>query len=264
MPVFFVWGIAVFGIGACLGSFLNVVIHRLPKGESVIFPRSRCPKCLGPIAFYDNIPIMSWIWLRGRCRACGERISSRYPAVEAFAAAACCAVWLRWRQSPLWAAAACLASLTLVVVALIDWDTFLIPDELSLGLCALGIICAPINPLLRAWKWGARGSWLNSFLGAAFGFILCWAIAALGERIFKKEAMGGGDIKLLAAIGAWGGALGVFDALMIASISGAVYGGALMARKKIKRDEPIPFGPFLALGAMFNFFCLLPWGFPFV
>jgi len=252
---------AVFWLGACLGSFLNVVICRLPKDESVVRPRSRCPRCGISIAFYDNIPVLSWIFLRGRCRSCRGRISARYPAVELLMAGACLSLWLRWESGP-WVLAASLASAVLAAVAFIDWDTFLIPDELSLALCALGILASGVNPLLgqASWLWRAAAS----AGGAAFGFALCWGIAALGERLFKKEAMGGGDIKLLAAIGAWGGVLGVFDCVLIASFVGVLYGGALMVRKKIKRDEPIPFGPFLALGAAVNFFYLLPWGFPFL
>ncbi len=252
---------AVLALGACLGSFLNVVIFRLPREESVVWPGSRCPRCGGAIAYYDNIPIVSWILLRGRCRACSGKISARYPAVELLTALACLSLWLRWRN-PAWVFAASLATAGLTAVAFIDWDTFLIPDELSLGLCALGVLASCVNPLLgSAALWGRA---VASLGGAAFGFALCWAIAALGERLFKKEAMGGGDIKLLAAIGSWSGVLGVFDCVLIASLAGVLYGGTLMAQKKLKRDEPIPFGPFLALGAAVNFFYLLPWGFPFL
>ncbi|HVA66520.1 MAG TPA: prepilin peptidase [Elusimicrobiota bacterium] len=252
---------AVFWLGACLGSFLNVVICRLPKDESVVRPRSHCPGCGVLISFYDNVPILSWIFLRGRCRSCRGKISARYPAVELLMAGLCLSLWLRWGNGP-WVFSASLAAAGLTAVAFIDGDTFLIPDELSLGLCALGIGISGVNPLLaqESWPWRAAAS----AGGAAFGFALCWGIAALGERLFKKEAMGGGDIKLLAAIGAWSGVLGVFDCVLIASFAGVLYGGTLMARRKLKRDEPIPFAPFLALGAIANFFYLLPWGFPFL
>ena len=253
----------VFWVGACLGSFVNVVAYRLPKGQSLVRPRSRCTHCRRLIAFYDNIPVFSWFWLRGRCRHCRGPISPRYPAVEFAVGALALGLWLRWGGQPWWAAAAVLACAALTAVALIDWDTFLIPDELSLGLLAAGWLCAPWNPLLAAA--GARwdvGLWASA-RGSLAGFAICWLTAEVGERIFGREAMGGGDIKLLAAVGAWGGALGAFDCLMIASVLGSLYGVIRMARGTLRRSEPIPFGPFLSAGAAFNFFCLLPLGFPF-
>lgn len=252
----------VFWLGSCLGSFINVVVLRLPREQSIVSPGSRCPRCRKPIAFYDNIPILSWVLLRGRCRFCRGRISPRYPSVELAMALLSVLLWRRWHGEPAWAAAAVLAAGALLAVALIDWDTFLIPDELSLGLLVAGLLAAPLNPFFS----GDGRPWalLQSLQGAAIGFGLCWATAAIGERLFKKEAMGGGDIKLLAAVGAWSGGLGAFDCLMVGSLLGSVYGVGLMARRRIRRSDPIPFGPFLSAAAVFNFFCRLPWGFPFV
>ncbi|MBI3554406.1 MAG: prepilin peptidase [Elusimicrobia bacterium] len=253
-----------FWLGSCLGSFLNVVILRLPKGRSIVSPPSRCPHCRAQIAWHDNIPILSWLLLRGRCRRCRKPISPRYPAVELVFACLSLALWLRWGAQPLWAGCAILASGVLVAVALIDWDTFLIPDELSLGLLAAAPLICSFNPIIA----GSAPAWYSPYLvclrGAAVGFALCWAVAAAGEKIFGKEAMGGGDIKLLAAIGAWSGGLGAFDCLMVGSLLGSAYGIAQMAGGKLKRSDPIPFGPFLAAGAVFNFFYVLPLGFPFV
>lgn len=251
-----------FFLGSCLGSFLNVVAYRLPKGRSLIRPGSSCPKCRAPIAFYDNIPVLGWLFLAGRCRRCRKPISPRYPCVELAAALLSLALWRRWSPEPVWAVCAIAAACVLIAVTLIDWDTFLIPDVLSLGLLAAGLLASPLNPIL-----GRGGPWYVaiglSLRGAVVGFVMCWLVAEAGERIFGKEAMGGGDIKLLAAVGAWSGGLGAFDTLMLGSLLGSIYGIGLMSLGRLKRSDPIPFGPFLSAGAIFNFFVLLPLGFPF-
>jgi len=250
--------------GSLYGSFLNVVIHRLPREESVVSPRSRCPHCGKPIGWRDNLPVLSWLLLRGKGRCCGKKISVRYPLVEAATALLAGALWAKWGATPVFAAAAAIACGALLAVALIDWDTFLIPDELSIGLALAGLLVSPFNPYLDA---GPFGAWYLpvfwSARGAALGFLLGWAVAAGGEAIFKKEAFGGGDVKLLAGIGAWTGLTGAFDALMLGSLLGSVYGLALLRAGKAGRSDPIPFGPFLAAGAAFNFFKLLPLGWPF-
>jgi leader peptidase (prepilin peptidase)/N-methyltransferase len=265
--------------GLCAGSFVNVLISRLPWGASILRPRSRCPLCLGPIAFYDNVPVLSFLLLRGRCRRCAGSISARYPIVEALIAAAAAALALRWPGQDLWIALALCASCALAAVAFIDFDTFLIPDELSLGLLASGILLSPFNPLLDGslWRLAALSAWPSriflaetplwrycpSLAGGLFGLVLCWALAALGERVFKKEAMGGGDVKLLGGVGAWTGMLGAYDCLIVASLLGAVYGAGLLLGGRLRRQDPIPFGPFLSAAAFLNFFFLLPFGFPF-
>lgn len=246
--------------GMSLGSFVNVLAYRLPRGESIWRPASHCPRCGRPVAVYDNIPLLSFALLRGRCRACRGRISWRYPLVEALMVAAALGLWWRWRLDPYWVVLSSGAAAALVAVALIDWETFLIPDALSLGLLAAGFAASPFNPVLGdAWGWRV----LRCAAGAAFGFALCWAVAEAGERLFKKEAMGGGDIKLLAAVGAWTGALGAFDCLLVGSFIGAAYGVWLLARGKVRRQDPIPFGPFLSAGAALDLFYILPFGFPF-
>lgn len=252
----------VLWLGACLGSFVNVAALRLPRGRSLWWPPSSCARCGNRIPFYDNIPVLAWLWLRGRCRRCGRGISWRYPVVELAQALLALALWTRWRASPAWAACAIIASGLLLAVALADWDTFLIPDELSLGLAALGLLAAPLNPYFGAPSWPL--ACLASLQGGLIGFTLCWGVAAFGDRLFKKESMGGGDIKLLAGVGAWTGSLGAFDTLMLGSLMGAVYGVALMARGRLKRADPIPFGPFLSAAAVFTLFERLPLGFPFV
>ncbi|OGS00667.1 MAG: hypothetical protein A2V88_07225 [Elusimicrobia bacterium RBG_16_66_12] len=148
-------------------------------------------------------------------------------------------------------------------MALIDWDTFLIPDELSLGLALTGIVFSPINPYLDAGgRWWLSALW--SARGALAGLAMGWGLAVVGEFVFKKEALGGGDVKLLAGVGAWTGMLGAFDCLMIGSLLGSVYGVWLLASGRAKRADPIPFGPFLSCGAVFNFFFLLPLGWPLI
>lgn len=249
---------AAFWLGLYVGSFLNVCVWRMPREQSVVRPRSHCPRCQKSIAWRDNIPVLSYLLLRGRCRHCRKAISLRYPALELMSGILAGALWWRWPGSP-WAFLAFGACSALLVVAFIDWDTFLIPDELSLGLLAAGLLSAPVNPSFQGPALGRIG-W--SLAGAAAGFLLCWAVAWLGELIFKKEAMGGGDIKLLAAVGAWTGALGAVDCLILASLFGSLYGGGLLWAGKLRRRDPIPFGPFLSAGAVFNFFYILPFGFP--
>lgn len=212
------------------------------------------------MAFYDNIPVLSWILLRGKCRHCAKPISWRYPLVELLGGALFTAVWCRWEGDWAWASAAAAALAALMCVAFIDCDTFLIPDELSLGLAAAGFLLSPLNPTLGDAALGRLGA---SALGAVFGLGLCWAIAALGEKAFGREAMGGGDIKLLMGVGAWTGALGAFDTIVLASFVGAAHGAFLMATGRLGRREPIPFGPFLSAGAAFTLFYKLPFGFPF-
>ena len=202
-----------FWFGSLYGSFLNVIVHRLPREESLVRPRSRCPQCGQMIAWFDNVPILSWFFLRGRCRHCGKSISARYPLVEASTGLLAAALARRWPMDPGWTVAATLACGALLAVALIDWETFLIPDELSVGLFVSGLLFSPINPYFAGGQaWTAVG-W--SLRGAAAGFAMAWSIAALGEAAFKKEALGGGDVKLLAGVGAWAGATGAFDCLMI-------------------------------------------------
>jgi leader peptidase (prepilin peptidase)/N-methyltransferase len=248
--------------GSIFGSFLNVVVFRLPREKSVVAPRSRCPRCRAAIAWYDNIPVLSWLILRGRCRSCGKPISARYPLVEAATALLAAGLVRRWPESLPWAAAAAGASGVLLAVALIDYDTFLIPDELSLALVAGGLLCAPLNPYFAGEGWRIAVWW--SLRGGLAGLALGWALAAGGEAVFKREALGGGDVKLLAGVGAWTGAVGAIDALVFGSLLGSIYAVRLLLAGRARRSDPIPFGPFLAAAAAFNFFRLLPLGWPLV
>ena len=215
------------------------------------------------IAWYDNIPILSWLILRGRCRHCRKSISPRYPLVELAMGVLAVGLSRRWLDLPVWGAAAVVACGILLAVALIDWETFLIPDELSWGLALSGLCVCAINPYFDAdGRWWLSAWW--SLRGGLVGLGLGWGVAAVGEAFLKKEALGGGDVKLLAGVGAWAGITGAFDCLMLGSLLGSVYGVWLMATGRAKRSDPIPFGPFLAAAAAFNFFRLLPFGWPFL
>lgn len=225
--------------GAVVGSFLNVCIARLPAGESVVRPRSRCPACGRPIPWFENLPVVSFLSLRGRCRGCGERISWRYPAVEI----ASLVIWagMALLYGPTWRAlsGAILFSL-LLAIAVTDARHYLIPDELSLGGLAAGLALAPLpgGPTLSA-----------ALVGAAGGFLVIYGVAWLGERIFKKEAMGGGDIKMMAMVGAFLGPVGALLTIFVGALTGSVIFGPI----SLKTGKLVPFGVFLALGAAVTF-----------
>jgi leader peptidase (prepilin peptidase)/N-methyltransferase len=228
----------VFAFGAVWGSFLNVVIARLPEGLSVVSPPSRCPRCQKQIAWYDNVPILSWLWLRAKCRGCGLPISARYPLVEALGGLL--AVAIAFRVGPTWAALAYFVfALLLLALSFIDLDHFWLPEHLSLPLLGLGLVSplwnrdlgatlaaynlVPGPPLLQAFA----SSWGGALLGAG----ILWAVGKLGAVLFKKEAMGLGDVVLLAGIGAWLGVQSLFFVVMFASMQGAAVGALMIWRK---------------------------------
>ena len=261
-------------LGLVVGSFLNVVIHRLPRGESLVSPRSRCPACAAPIASRDNVPVLAWLWLRGRCRRCGAPIAARYPLVElatglVFAAIAlrhgACAMTLVWFA---FAAA-------LVAAAVIDFDHRIIPDEISLGGLALALV---VVPAAQAADGSARyvPALLQALLGALVGAGTLWSVGfaharvatALGRRFehwpepgaappgpseldywIWFPGVGFGDVKLLAMIGAVLGPLGALECVLAASLAGLVLGVAWAAATR-RWDAPFGFAPALALGAL--------------
>ena len=258
-----VWVVA---LGAALGSFLNVVVARVPAGESVVRPGSRCPRCRAPIAWYDNVPVLSWLVLRGRCRRCGVAIPLRYPAVELAGAAA---AWLAWRRHGLslpFAAELAFVDL-LLALALIDLATWLLPHALTWPVIALG--------LAAAWAGAAPAPTLvASAIGAGAGFATFSLVALIGRLVAKKEALGFGDVWLLAGLGAWLGAPALLPVVLLASLQGSVYGLALVALGRSEPGPPpapepaperpegqeeeewvpprhaVPFGPFLVAGAL--------------
>ncbi|HEX5520381.1 MAG TPA: prepilin peptidase [Longimicrobiaceae bacterium] len=234
MPQLVFWIYAAV-IGAAIGSFLNVCIARLPEGESVVSPRSRCPECGHAIGWRDNVPVLSYLLLGGKCRGCSTRISLQYPLVELATAA----IWVAAvaRHGFAWQALAMAVFFTLLLgIALTDARCYTIPDEFSIGGLVLGLLLslAPggITPL-------------QSLGGAALGFALLWTVGWLGEAAFKKPAMGGGDIKMMAMVGAFLGPVGALLTIFL----GALVGTLVFAPISWRTGKLVPFGIFLALGA---------------
>lgn len=227
-------------LGAAVGSFLNVCIARLPEGESVVSPRSRCPRCSASIAWYDNVPVVSWLVLRGRCRHCGEPISPVYPAVEL----AALSIWagVAYLYGPTWEGlvGAVLLSL-LLAIAVVDARHYLIPDPLSLGGLAGGLALSLLP--------GEPGP-LASAAGAAAGFVVLWVVGWAGEKAFRKPAMGGGDMKMMAMVGAFLGPVGALLTIFL----GAAAGSLIFGPVSLKTGKLVPFGVFLALGGAVTFF----------
>jgi len=227
-------------LGAVIGSFLNVVAYRLPRGESLATPASRCPSCETPIKPYDNVPVLAWLWLRGRCRSCGEPISIRYPLVEAVTAALCAGVVLADGVTAS-AALGIVLVLVLVPIALIDLDRQIIPNAITGPAAILAVVVG------SAFDLGGEPERLIA--GAAAGGFLLLALLAY------PRGMGMGDVKLAAVMGLFlGGAVG--PAVLIALLSGVLVGGAIMARVGVVvgRRTKVPFGPFLALGGVASIF----------
>jgi len=238
-------GACVVGIvGAIIGSFLNVCIWRIPREESIVFPASHCPACSHPIRFFDNMPIISWLILRGRCRDCGASISPRYPLVEALTAAL--AVLLFWKYGfSLQLLCAFLFTAALIVITFIDIDYQIIPDVISLP----GI---PLCFLAAVFFMGVP--FLESLIGILVGGGILYVIAVGYEWITKREGMGGGDIKLLAMLGAFFGWKSLLFIVLCSSLTGAVVGMTAMVIQGQDMKYAVPFGPFLALGAVAYFF----------
>ena len=251
-------------LGATVGSFLNVVIARVPAGQSVVTPRSRCPGCGHEIAWYDNLPVLSWLLLRARCRGCRKPISIRYPLVELAGGAA---GWLALhRHGP---APAALAEFTLVALlialAAIDLDTWLLPHRLTWPLIALGLGAAALGV-------APSPSLGSAALGAALGFGSFAVVSMVAEKLLKKEALGFGDVFLLGGLGAWLGAGALLPVVLLASVQGSVVGVALILVGRSQpgpdsvppapaaaggEEEPwvpprhaLPFGPFLVAAAL--------------
>jgi leader peptidase (prepilin peptidase) / N-methyltransferase len=276
-------------LGLMVGSFLNVVVHRLPLmlerqwwGDAVaqlsdresfgrVFPklapepaaqvaaslgkaiealpalgiatpRSRCPSCGHAIRWFENLPVISWLALRGRCSACGSRIAARYPLVEL--ATGLLFATIAWRLGPqpialLW----CAVTAVLLALALIDWDTTLLPDAMTLPLLWAGLVAA-------AWGWLPGFSLAQALWGAVVGYLSLWSVYWLFKLATGKEGMGYGDFKLLAALGAWLGAPAILPIVLMASVLGAIVGIGMKATGSLREGRYVPFGPFLAGGGL--------------
>ena len=227
-----------FFTGAVVGSFLNVVIARVPRGESVVRPRSRCPRCKSSIAWFDNVPVVSWLVLRARCRACGLPISARYPIVEALTGVLALAIVRQYGINFVALGYFAMAA-ALVALAYIDLDTWLLPHEITWPLLALGLL----SPL-----WNRPLGFVSSAAGAAIGFALFAAIALFGERILKRETMGWGDVWLLGGIGAWLGAPALLPVVMLSALQGAIVGSIMLAAARRKAGA-VPADPAVAAAA---------------
>jgi leader peptidase (prepilin peptidase)/N-methyltransferase len=264
-------GIIIFILGLLLGSFANVCIWRIPRNEEIVIKPSHCPKCNSPIDWYDNIPIISYIVLNRKCRYCKSQISFRYPVIELINGLLFLGVYLKY-GADIRLAGSLPFVWAMVVISAIDIEHYIIPDIFSIGglfygllfsiLAAVKILPAlPVFPMGQLAWWPVLDNILGAMLGGGFLFLAAW----IGEKIFKQEAMGGGDIKLAAMVGAFWGWKAVLESFFAAFLIGSVIGIAMLSIGKIRKSEApegvkpramIPFGPFLAVGALISLF----WG----
>ncbi|MGE0384833.1 MAG: A24 family peptidase [Gammaproteobacteria bacterium] len=256
---------AAFAVGLVVGSFLNVVIHRLPEmmqrqwaaecaqmqgrlleqpRYDLAWPPSHCPRCHTPVAAYHNVPILSWLWLRGRCAACATRIAVRYPLVELAGGLLAAAVVARFGVTPAGAMALLLAW-ALLALAAIDLDTQLLPDAITLPLLWLG---------LAANLAGLFTGIVEAVVGAMAGYLVLWLVYHGFRLATGKEGMGYGDFKLLAALGAWLGWRELPSIVLLSALAGSVVGIALILARRHGRSVPMPFGPYLALAGWIAMF----------
>jgi leader peptidase (prepilin peptidase)/N-methyltransferase len=265
-PALFIGIILVLGL--LVGSFLNVVIHRLPKimerewhafcaelAEQTVSPaatfnlftpRSRCTSCAGPVRAIDNVPILSYLFLRGKCHHCAAPISLRYPLVEALTGLL--SAYIAWRFGATWTtAAALLFCWTLIALTFIDADTQLLPDQITQPLIWIGLL-VNLSGLFTDIQ--------SALIGAVIGYLVLWSVYWLFKLVTGKEGMGHGDFKLLAAIGAWLGWSMLPLVILLSSFVGAIVGISLIAFARHARSQPIPFGPYLAGGGVIALF----WG----
>ncbi len=259
--------VIVFLFGLCIGSFLNVCIHRLPQGQSVVRPRSRCPNCGKPIAAYDNIPVLSYVLLGGRCRNCRARISARYPLVELLTGLTWVLAYLSFDLSVAGLKAALLAS-AMIVLVFTDLHHRTLPDRITLPGIGVGLVFAlwlPIedNTAALLWRWvsgayppGVAASVVNALLGAALGAGILYGLGELWYRLRGVEAMGLGDVKMMAMVGVFLGPKLTTLTLLLGSLAGSLLGSLfiLLARKDTKYE--LPFGSFLGVAALVALF----WG----
>jgi leader peptidase (prepilin peptidase)/N-methyltransferase len=253
----------VFAFGAVVGSFLNVCIHRMPLDQSIVFPPSHCPHCNEGIRWADNIPLVSYLALGRKCRNCGAKISPRYFIVELLTALLFLLMWLKltqWDDPPVhgiyflkgpiyWMVIA-----GLIVATFIDFEHYIIPNEITVGGIIVGLLLSAVYPPLMDAN-SIQVSVVRSVLGVLVGGVTLLVVATVGEMIFKKEAMGMGDVKFLAAIGAFLGWEATLFTIFISSLLGGVIGLILVIASKKGWQSRIPYGPYIALGALLWMFC---------
>ena len=238
------WHIVSIIFGAIVGSFLNVCILRLPKGESIIWPGSHCPRCKNPIKFYDNIPVVSYVLLGGKCRQCHGPISFQYPLVEGTTALSSLFLIMKFGLSLTYLIYFAFVA-ALIVITVIDLYHQIIPDVISVPGIGVGLLASlMVSPI----------TFSNSLLGILSGGGCLFLIATVYQWLFKREGMGGGDVKLLAMIGAFVGWKGVIVTILLGSFIGSITGIIIMVSKGKGFKYAIPFGPFLSLGALIALF----------
>ena len=249
-------GLFVFVIGASVGSFLNVVIYRIPNGLSLLHPPSRCPQCEHRLKPYDNVPILGWLWLRGRCRYCRTAISSRYPIIELVTALLFIVTYLSFGFTLKTVGYALFLS-WLLALTMIDLDLMILPNALTQSGVIAGWVFQAVWGFSQGQDWGAGLQGLMAgFVGSILGIWVFDGIRMVGAAVFQQDAMGGGDPKLAAMIGAWLGWQLMLVSAFMACLVGSVIGVGGIALGLIGRRQPIPFGPYLALGGAIALF----WG----
>ena len=248
-----VYYLIVFVFGALVGSFLNVCILRLPKGESIVSPPSHCPSCNTPIPFYDNIPLISYLFLRGRCRSCSTRISFRYFVVELLMAVLAVALLLRVGLGFSYFVYFVFVA-SLIVITFIDLDERIVPDVISLPGIGLGLLLSIVNWLLPVDSLSILPSPMSSLIGVLLGGGTLLLVAWTYQLFPGREGMGGGDVKLLAMVGAFLGGPAIPVGLFFASLVGSLVGLVLMIRKQADGKLALPFAPFLCMGAILYLF----------
>lgn len=242
-------------IGACIGSFLNVVIYRIPAGLSILYPPSRCPHCLRQLAPRDNIPVIGWFLIKGKCRYCHTPVSWRYPAIEAFTAFLfwCVAAYFGTSQPILVLCFYALFLSWLLALAMIDIDTMTLPNSLTQSGLILGILYQGSLAMTSSDSSIAK-MLLGGIGGAVLGIWLLDIMRIAGRIFLQKEAMGGGDPKLAAMMGMWLGWQNILLTILLASAIGTAIGAIAMICSNHQKQQPIPFGPFLALGGGLSLF----------
>jgi len=230
-------------IGLCIGSFLNVVIYRVPIGQSIVTPPSRCRKCGYQLQWYDNIPVLSWLFLRGRCRKCGVGVSMQYPIVELITGALFVLVIWMTPPGPLLATRLILVCILIALFG-IDLEHQILPNVITLPGIAIGVLLSLIAP----------PGWKDALVGVLLGGGVLYAIAGAYYLWRREEGMGMGDVKMLAMIGAFLGWKAVLVTLVLSSFAGAIIGVALMAAQRGTMKFALPFGTFLAIGAIVSMF----------
>ena len=238
------WYIVSIIFGAMIGSFLNVCIFRLPKEESIVTPGSHCPHCQKPIKFYDNVPLVSYILLNGRCRYCKESISIQYPLVEGITALVSLILFVRFGPTLSYVFYFSFIA-ALIVISIIDLYHQIIPDVISLPGIGVGLLASLAIPQIN---------FIDSLIGALLGGGSLFIVATLYQWLFKREGMGGGDVKLLAMIGAFLGWKAVILTILLGSLLGSISGIIVMVLRGKDFKYAIPFGPFLSLGAVIALF----------